>query len=160
MALVAGLPVLGAGMILYAIDSNLRIFEHSSLWGRFVGYLQDFPLCSWGVTLTIHSARMDLTSGPCTLHAVGHDGSIDGRVAALEQRIKDLDSALAARIQEVRTELRTCTQNLEAKLNENVAETRRLANDVKKMTSDGVGTQIMGFLFIAHGSIANVLLSM
>ncbi|MBD5803070.1 hypothetical protein AZOA_25050 [Azoarcus sp. Aa7] len=150
------LQVVGGGLVLLSIDSNIRLFDRDSLKARVRAYFQRLPFCCWRHTLTPESAHLSLSGGTPTVRFRSCDNTLEGRVKQLEADLTFLQQELTQTASVLRMEMQKASENFILKLEDVKTTTSRMELGLKQMTGSGVGQQVFGVFLVFHGAVAGI----
>lgn len=155
--IAAALQLLGGGLVIYSIDSNLRMFEGRNTIRHIGSYFGRIPFANRyhlvTSSVTIQSAiRSDSSSG---LHSGGQ--SLKQRVEQLEREIKRLDAAGDTMRDELQHAIDALSEKLGAELSTVKTEMGRIDDRLKSATVGGVALQLVGIWLLVHSTVASLL---
>ena len=156
-AFAFGLQLAGGLLILYSIDSNIGIIHNSNIINVIKKWLADIPLFKKASTQTITLGGVSSKETFGNLRIYNTPKTTEEKISHLQTQIdwvkKDLEKQNMSLQQSV-SKLQKATFK---EINRIKSQLSSLEGAFKEMSVGSIKTQIMGVLFVVHGSISSYI---
>lgn len=151
------LQLLGGGLILVSIDSNLTSFSKTSLYLVFANYLRSFPLRKRHYTLTANAGKYTIKGKRAKLKHTKHPKNVNEYIEYLQEQIDKIESDANSYFDENDARIDKLETHLNKKTDESISGLKELEATIGNSTRSSISIQLMGVFLMIHGSVAGYL---
>lgn len=146
----------GAGFLLLSIDRTLGIFDRKTTWFHTKNWIREFLR----VRPRVHNASMSVSLGGLSLVAgsglvTTSDGSVEGRIRQLEQKVDHIFSQLKEQYKKLDGRVTEEAQKIRQELSLVNQQVSNLESAVGEATVGDLTKQVFGSILLAYGTIAD-----
>jgi hypothetical protein len=155
---VAGtvMQIVGGLIVLFAVDSNLGLFNRQTLAAAVVAWVSDFPLRRRAVTIQLNGVAAATATGSATLTVGRAATTIEEKLAELDRQLNELKSMVRQQNAAVHAKLEAVKAELSGAVESNRGALADLSARIETATVGGFKQQAFGVLLAIYGAVVSV----
>ena len=146
----------GVGFLVFSIDRTLGLFDRRTAWYYTKSWIREF----FRIKPRVHNISINVPVGSLSMVGsvglvINSDGSLEGRIRQLEQKIENLMSQLKEQYKNLNDRISEETQLIRQELNSVNKQVSRLENSVRVASVGDLTKQVFGSILLVYGTIAD-----
>jgi len=144
--------IIGMGLVLFAIDSNLGIISGSNVYQKVIGWFKRTPgLFREDIKLNVADSKVGCRAGSPEISVDSRPETIEDKVTRLFEEVERLDEKITSSEKRLQGKISEVDKSANEKFRSIIKRFNELDIKLQKSTVGGAEIEILGALFIIYG---------
>jgi hypothetical protein len=151
--------IVGGGLIIYTIDSNIGVFKQKSLCTLLSNYFSEFPLNNRSITSVISCSEGSADSCGLIAKIIQNPQGIDEKIRYLQDQINEIKGDLKKVDKELNEKIAHQSKEMDVQIQEARSALQSLESKMDKVSSGSVTDQLFGVMLMVYSAIVSYVIA-